>query len=148
MTMNEMAGGSWETVIQEATRAPMEAEGRVSAEMLARAALGRRVEDSYDRALREAKQLVEDAERLVATLRRDGVGAAVSGNNFASQARTVSGALIRLAEARETFSCVEGYRRAERRQVVAAAPQLPAAQAPAAGGEEGEEEMEDEETEG
>ena len=139
---------NWQAVVDEAVQAPAAAasEGRVNADVLGRATLGRRVADAHERALREARELRDDVQRLISAIERDGIGVATSGNNFAGQARTVSGALIRLNEAREIFAAFEGYRRAERdfaaRQAV---PRLGAGDAPAP---EVEVEREEEETEG
>ena len=108
---------NWQVAVDEAVQAPAAAaatEGRVSAEVLGRAALGRRVAEAQERALREARELRDDVQRLITALERDGIAAATTGNNFAGQARTVSGALIRLSEAREIFGAFESYRRAER----------------------------------
>ncbi len=140
---------NWNAAVDEAVQAPAAAaatEGRVSAEVLGRATLGRRVADAHERALREARELRDDVQRLITALERDGIAVATSGNNFAGQARTVSGALIRLNEAREIFSAFEGYRRAERdfaaRQ--APAPRLGTGEPPAAPEVESEEEEENE----
>lgn len=118
---------NWQAAVDEAVQAPAAAaatEGRVSAEVLGRAALGRRVADAQERALREARELRDDVQRLITALERDGLAVATTGNNFAGQARTVSGALIRLNEAREIFGAFEGYRRAERDFAARAVPRL------------------------
>jgi len=107
---------SWQEMVNEAIEAPTlaAANGRVSADVLARAALGRRVADAHESTLDAARDLRDDVQRLITALEREGIGAATSGNGFAAQARKVSGGLIRLATAREIFSTSEGYRRAER----------------------------------
>jgi hypothetical protein len=139
---------NWQAVVDEAVQAPAAAatEGRVNADVLGRAALGRRVADAHERALREARELRDDVQRLISAIERDGIGVATTGNNFAGQARTVSGALIRLNEARQIFADFEGYRRAERdfaaRQT---APRLGTGDAPSG---EPAVEREEEETEG
>jgi hypothetical protein len=123
---------NWREVVDEAVEAPMAAAsngGRVSAEVLGRATLARRVSDAHERALDEARELRDEVQRLISTLERDGIGAATSGNSFASKARTVSGALIRLQESREIFGAFVGYSRAERDAAARhAAPRLPAAE--------------------
>ena len=150
---------SWQEMVNEAVEAPTVAAagGRVNADVLARAALGRRVADTHESALDAARDLRDDVQRLITALEREGIGAVTSGNGFAARAREVSGAVIRLNTAREIFAESEGYRRAERdlaaRQAPAprlgtGEPAIAPATAPAVEPEEEEhEENEEEETE-
>jgi len=145
---------SWQEMVNEAVEAPTVAAagGRVNADVLARAALGRRVADTHESALDAARDLRDDVQRLITALEREGIGAATSGNGFAAQARKVSGALIRLSVAREIFAANVGDRRAEQEAAARRpAPQLGSGNAPSAPAvepeEEEQEETEEEETE-
>jgi hypothetical protein len=143
---------SWAEMVKEVLEAPAVAaeEGRrVDADVLGRAALAKQVADFHERALDGARELRDDVQRLITTLEREGIGAATRGNGFAAQARKISGALIRLETARETFRVNEGYRRAERAVATrpAAQPRLGTGEpesAPPNEPELGEEEPEDE----
>jgi hypothetical protein len=86
---------------------------RLTASVLCRASLAKRLSDAHERAVREAKVLAEEAAQLVVALQCDGISARLSGRTFAGQARKVSGAIIRLTECREVFQGIEAHRDAE-----------------------------------
>jgi hypothetical protein len=115
----------WRLIVAEAVDGPVSADsqgGKLTAAILGRAALAQRVQDTHERALCESRRLLDDVQRLVTALERDGMSASRAGNTFAGRARSVSGTLIRLEAARGAFEAVEGYRRAEETIAAAALP--------------------------
>jgi hypothetical protein len=69
-----------------------------------RGRLAYRLEEAHSRALRDAEELADEATRLAAALREEGIGAVFSGSNFHNRADKLRDALVALEGAREVFS--------------------------------------------
>lgn len=97
---------TWEHYVSEAQAEAQNATPPVDALVALRGRFAYRLEDAHVRAVRDAQELAEEAARLAAALKKDGIGASYAGSNFHSRANKLRDALAVLDAARETFSAV------------------------------------------
>ena len=105
MTMSDESK-TWEQHVIEALLARDNAAKPVDTLVALRGQFAYRLDQAHSRAVREAEELAEEASRLAAGLKKDGIGATFAGSNFLSRAQKLQDALKGLEAGRETFSAV------------------------------------------
>ena len=95
---------TWEQYVSEARAAAETAQPPVDSIVALRGRFAYRLEDAHARAVRDAEELAEEAARLAAALKKDGIGATFAGSNFHNRAHKLRDGLVALEAARETFS--------------------------------------------
>lgn len=97
---------TWEQYVSDALAARDGAAKPVDALVALRGQFAYRLDEAHSRAVRDAEELAEEAARLAAALKKDGIGATFAGSNFHNRAHKLRDALVALEGARETFSAV------------------------------------------